>query len=162
VVHHLFPQIPHYHLEEATEAAKKVMGPYYRWVAPRLGGGWLLGRVMGLGPRTLVWARWIVGVVGEVFLVWGWGGRPKGDSCLPCGLPCWCELPTSSTLCVVAPWPIRQSSCGYLATTCTVPALHLCLSDPAPLLLLLLPLRLSDHAVVLRLLLSDAPQGAPA
>ncbi|WIA29186.1 hypothetical protein OEZ86_011697 [Tetradesmus obliquus] len=30
VVHHLFPQIPHYHLEEATEAAKKVMGPYYR------------------------------------------------------------------------------------------------------------------------------------
>lgn len=25
-----FPQIPHYHLEEATEAAKKVMGPYYR------------------------------------------------------------------------------------------------------------------------------------
>jgi omega-3 fatty acid desaturase (delta-15 desaturase) len=30
VVHHLFPQIPHYHLEDATEAAKKVMGPYYR------------------------------------------------------------------------------------------------------------------------------------
>mmetsp|Transcript_6163 Transcript_6163/g.13393 ORF Transcript_6163/g.13393 Transcript_6163/m.13393 type:complete len:424 (-) Transcript_6163:940-2211(-) len=30
VIHHLFPQIPHYHLEEATEAAKKVMGPYYR------------------------------------------------------------------------------------------------------------------------------------
>jgi len=30
VVHHLFPQIPHYNLEEATEAAKKVMGPYYR------------------------------------------------------------------------------------------------------------------------------------
>jgi len=25
-----FPQIPHYHLVEATEAAKKVMGPYYR------------------------------------------------------------------------------------------------------------------------------------
>lgn len=25
-----FPQIPHYHLEDATEAAKKVMGPYYR------------------------------------------------------------------------------------------------------------------------------------
>eukprot|EP00775_Hariotina_reticulata_P013647 gene13647-13770_t len=30
VVHHLFPQIPHYHLEAATEGAKKVMGPYYR------------------------------------------------------------------------------------------------------------------------------------
>jgi hypothetical protein len=27
-----FPQIPHYHLVEATEAAKKVMGPYYRCV----------------------------------------------------------------------------------------------------------------------------------
>ena len=25
-----FPQIPHYNLVEATEAAKKVMGPYYR------------------------------------------------------------------------------------------------------------------------------------
>lgn len=30
VVHHLFPQIPHYNLEEATEAAKPVFGPYYR------------------------------------------------------------------------------------------------------------------------------------
>ncbi|KAG2496135.1 hypothetical protein HYH03_005738 [Edaphochlamys debaryana] len=30
VVHHLFPQIPHYNLEEATEAVKPVMGPYYR------------------------------------------------------------------------------------------------------------------------------------
>lgn len=30
VVHHLFPQIPHYNLCEATEAAKKVFGPYYR------------------------------------------------------------------------------------------------------------------------------------
>jgi omega-3 fatty acid desaturase (delta-15 desaturase) len=25
-----FPQMPHYNLVEATEAAKKVMGPYYR------------------------------------------------------------------------------------------------------------------------------------
>jgi hypothetical protein len=25
-----FPQIPHYNLVEATAAAKKVMGPYYR------------------------------------------------------------------------------------------------------------------------------------
>lgn len=30
VVHHLFPQIPHYNLTEATEGAKKIMGPYYR------------------------------------------------------------------------------------------------------------------------------------
>ena len=30
VVHHLFPQIPHYNLCEATEAVKPVMGDYYR------------------------------------------------------------------------------------------------------------------------------------
>lgn len=30
VVHHLLPQIPHYNLQEATEAVKPVMGPYYR------------------------------------------------------------------------------------------------------------------------------------
>ncbi|GAX72879.1 hypothetical protein CEUSTIGMA_g334.t1 [Chlamydomonas eustigma] len=30
VIHHLFPQIPHYNLEAATEACKPVMGPYYR------------------------------------------------------------------------------------------------------------------------------------
>ncbi|KAJ1482714.1 hypothetical protein T484DRAFT_1803020 [Baffinella frigidus] len=30
VVHHLFPQIPHYNLCEATEAVKPLMGPYYR------------------------------------------------------------------------------------------------------------------------------------
>jgi acyl-lipid omega-3 desaturase len=35
VVHHLFPQIPHYNLEKATEACKPVMGPYYRKVRSR-------------------------------------------------------------------------------------------------------------------------------
>lgn len=30
VIHHLFPQIPHYHLVEATKEAKKVLGSYYR------------------------------------------------------------------------------------------------------------------------------------
>ena len=29
-VHHLFPQIPHYNLIEATEACKPVFGDYYR------------------------------------------------------------------------------------------------------------------------------------
>ncbi|KAL9140913.1 hypothetical protein ABFS82_14G068900 [Erythranthe guttata] len=30
VIHHLFPQIPHYHLVEATRVAKSVLGEYYR------------------------------------------------------------------------------------------------------------------------------------
>lgn len=30
VIHHLFPQMPHYHLIEATKAAKSVLGKYYR------------------------------------------------------------------------------------------------------------------------------------
>ncbi|XP_047163432.1 omega-3 fatty acid desaturase, endoplasmic reticulum-like [Vigna umbellata] len=30
VIHHLFPQIPHYNLVQATKAAKGVLGEYYR------------------------------------------------------------------------------------------------------------------------------------
>ena len=37
VVHHLFSQIPHYNLCEATDAVKPVMGPYYREPAPSPG-----------------------------------------------------------------------------------------------------------------------------
>jgi omega-3 fatty acid desaturase (delta-15 desaturase) len=37
VIHHLFPQIPHYRLCEATAAAKSVMGPYYREPEPSPG-----------------------------------------------------------------------------------------------------------------------------
>lgn len=36
VIHHLFPQIPHYHLVEATKEAKHVLGKYYR--EPRKSG----------------------------------------------------------------------------------------------------------------------------
>jgi omega-3 fatty acid desaturase (delta-15 desaturase) len=38
VVHHLFPQIPHYHLCKATDAVKPVLGEYYR--EPEPSPGW--------------------------------------------------------------------------------------------------------------------------
>lgn len=37
VVHHLFPQIPHYHLCKATEAMKPVLGDYFREPEPSPG-----------------------------------------------------------------------------------------------------------------------------
>jgi omega-6 fatty acid desaturase (delta-12 desaturase) len=60
VTHHLFSAMPHYHAQEATEAIKKVLGPYYcrddrnvmaalwqetrtcHWVAPDAAGGGVL------------------------------------------------------------------------------------------------------------------------
>ena len=47
-----FPQIPHYHLVEATEAAKKVMGPYYRCACVR---------AMGLWMRSHAYVPWMQG-----------------------------------------------------------------------------------------------------
>jgi acyl-lipid omega-3 desaturase len=37
VIHHLFPTIPHYNLEKATNALKPIMGDYYREVEPSPG-----------------------------------------------------------------------------------------------------------------------------
>lgn len=37
VIHHLFPQIPHYNLTEATEACKPVLGKFYREPEPSPG-----------------------------------------------------------------------------------------------------------------------------
>eukprot|EP00850_Spirogloea_muscicola_P013877 SM000096S24906 [mRNA] locus=s96:397172:400033:- [translate_table: standard] len=45
VVHHLFPQIPHYHLQDATEAVKPVMGKYYR--EPEPSKGWFPSHLLG-------------------------------------------------------------------------------------------------------------------
>jgi len=36
VVHHLFPQMPHYHIVEATKAVKPLLGEY--WVEPEKSG----------------------------------------------------------------------------------------------------------------------------
>lgn len=56
VVHHLFPQIPHYNLCEATEAVKPVMGPYYR--EPAKSPSWCVRARCGI-----VWCRVLSGAM---------------------------------------------------------------------------------------------------
>ncbi|KAL5809092.1 hypothetical protein ACOSQ3_029783 [Xanthoceras sorbifolium] len=51
VIHHLFPQIPHYHLVEATEAAKPIFGKYYR--EPKKSGPLPLHLIVGSLIRSL-------------------------------------------------------------------------------------------------------------
>eukprot|EP00746_Dinoflagellata_sp_MGD_P001303 gnl/MRDRNA2_/MRDRNA2_102459_c0_seq1.p1 gnl/MRDRNA2_/MRDRNA2_102459_c0~~gnl/MRDRNA2_/MRDRNA2_102459_c0_seq1.p1 ORF type:complete len:565 (-),score=50.96 gnl/MRDRNA2_/MRDRNA2_102459_c0_seq1:697-2391(-) len=58
VIHHLFPQMPHYNLLEATQHLKKLLGPYYRQPepcpGPAIGGGYANGGVsLGL-PTHLI------------------------------------------------------------------------------------------------------------
>eukprot|EP00747_Dinoflagellata_sp_TGD_P209748 gnl/TRDRNA2_/TRDRNA2_83122_c0_seq1.p1 gnl/TRDRNA2_/TRDRNA2_83122_c0~~gnl/TRDRNA2_/TRDRNA2_83122_c0_seq1.p1 ORF type:complete len:549 (-),score=71.51 gnl/TRDRNA2_/TRDRNA2_83122_c0_seq1:69-1715(-) len=58
VVHHLFPQMPHYNLVEATQHMKKVLGPYYRQPepcpGPKLFGGYTNGGIsLGLPTHLL-------------------------------------------------------------------------------------------------------------
>ncbi|KAG2555498.1 fatty acid desaturase DES3-like [Panicum virgatum] len=51
VIHHLFPQIPHYHLVEATKAARPVLGRYYR--EPQKSAGPLPLHLFGVLLRSL-------------------------------------------------------------------------------------------------------------
>ncbi|GAB2268349.1 Omega-3 fatty acid desaturase, chloroplastic [Dionaea muscipula] len=51
VVHHLFPQIPHYHLLEATEAVKPILGKYYK--EPRRSSGPIPFHLIGSYLRSL-------------------------------------------------------------------------------------------------------------
>ncbi|GKV21998.1 hypothetical protein SLEP1_g31907 [Rubroshorea leprosula] len=51
VVHHLFPQIPHHHLVEATLAAKPILGKYYR--EPEKSAGPLPFHLLGNLVRSL-------------------------------------------------------------------------------------------------------------
>lgn len=58
VIHHLFPQMPHYNLLEATKHLKKVLGPYYRQPetcpGPTIGGGYTNGGIsLGLPTHLL-------------------------------------------------------------------------------------------------------------
>ncbi|KAJ8448321.1 hypothetical protein Cgig2_021949 [Carnegiea gigantea] len=51
VIHHLFPQIPHYHLVEATKAAKPIMGKYYK--EPKKSAGPFPFHVIGIFLEAL-------------------------------------------------------------------------------------------------------------
>jgi omega-3 fatty acid desaturase (delta-15 desaturase) len=58
VIHHLYPQMPHYNLLEATQHLKKAMGPYYRQPepcpGPKINGGYTEGGIsLGL-PTHLI------------------------------------------------------------------------------------------------------------
>jgi omega-3 fatty acid desaturase (delta-15 desaturase) len=58
VIHHLFPQMPHYNLQAATQHMKKMLGPYYREPEPcpglKINGGYNKGGIsLGLPVHLL-------------------------------------------------------------------------------------------------------------
>ncbi|KAJ9530495.1 hypothetical protein QJQ45_012477 [Haematococcus lacustris] len=65
VVHHLFSQIPHYNLTEATEAVKPVMGPYYR--EPQPSPGWFPSHLLAPLMRSFSTDHYVADTGNVVF-----------------------------------------------------------------------------------------------